>query len=162
MGATVLGTVGSDEKAQRAKENGCHFTINYRKEDFVARVREITEGKLVSAVYDSVGKDTIMGSLQCLRPRGILVSFGTASGPTPTIDLAALGARGSLYVTRASVAHYTAQRAELEAAAEVVFGALAQRILQLAPPTIYPLQEVARAHRDIQGGKTQGSLVLMP
>lgn len=162
VGATVIGTVGSDEKAQRAKENGCHFTINYRKEDFVARVREITEGKLVSAVYDSVGKDTIMGSLQCLRPRGILVSFGTASGPTPTIDLAALGARGSLYVTRASVAHYTAQRAELEAAAEAVFGALAQRILQLAPPTIYPLQEVARAHRDIQGGKTQGSLVLMP
>jgi NADPH2:quinone reductase len=162
MGATVIGTVGSDEKAQRAKENGCHFTINYRKEDFVARVREITEGKLVSAVYDSVGKDTIMGSLQCLRPRGILVSFGTASGPTPTIDLAALGARGSLYVTRASVAHYTAQRAELEAAAEAVLGALAQRILQLAPPTIYPLQEVARAHRDIQGGKTQGSLVLMP
>ncbi|MBU9607417.1 quinone oxidoreductase family protein [Burkholderia multivorans] len=160
IGATVIGTVGTDEKAQRAKENGCSFTINYRKEDFVALVKEITGGKLVSAVYDSVGKDTILGSLDCLRPRGILVSFGTASGPTPSIDLAALGARGSLYVTRASIAHYTAQRAEFEAGADAVFKALGQGILKVTSPTTYPLDEVAQAHRDIQGGKTTGSVVL--
>jgi NADPH2:quinone reductase len=160
MGATVIGTVGTDEKAQRAKENGCTFTINYRKEDFAARVKEITGGKLASAVYDSVGKDTILGSLDCLRPRGILVSFGTASGPTPDIDIAALGARGSLYVTRASIAHYTAQRAEFEAAAEEVFKALEQQILKVASPATYPLEEVAQAHQDIQGGKTTGSVVL--
>ena len=160
IGATVIGTVGTDEKAQRAKENGCSFTINYRKEDFVARVKEITGSKLASAVYDSVGKDTILGSLDCLRPRGILVSFGTASGPTPNIDLATLGARGSLYLTRASIAHFTAQRAEFDAAADAVFKALEQGILKVASPTSYPLQEVAQAHRDIQGAKTTGSVVL--
>ncbi|MDR5804751.1 quinone oxidoreductase [Caballeronia sp. LZ001] len=160
MGVTVIGTVGSDEKAQRAKENGCAHTINYRKEDFVARVKEITSGKLTSAVYDSVGKDTIMKSLDCLRPRGILVSFGTASGPTPPIDLGMLGARGSLYMTRASIANYTAQRAEFEAAADSVFKALEQRILKVDSPTTYSLNEVVTAHRDIQGGKTTGSVVL--
>lgn len=160
IGATVIGTVGSDEKAQRAKENGCAFTINYRKEDFVARVKEITGGKLASAVYDSVGKDTILGSLDCLRPRGILVSFGTASGPTPPIDLGALGVRGSLYVTRASIAHYTAQRPEFDAAASAVFKALEKGILKMASPTTYPLQEVAQAHQDIQSAKTTGSVVL--
>ncbi|SOE87582.1 NADPH:quinone reductase [Burkholderia sp. YR290] len=160
IGATVIGTVSTDEKGQRARENGCSFTINYRKEDFVARVKEITGGKLVSAVYDSVGKDTIVGSLDCLRPRGILVSFGTASGPTPDLDLATLGARGSLYVTRPSIAHYTTQRREFDAAAEAVFKALAQGILKVGSPTTYPLREVAQAHQDMQGGKTSGSVVL--
>ncbi|CAB3774175.1 2-haloacrylate reductase [Paraburkholderia humisilvae] len=158
----MIGTVDTDEKAHRAKENGCSFAINYRKEDIVTRVKEITDNELASVVYDSVGKDTILGSLGCLRPRGILVSFGTASGPTPNIDLATLGARGSLYITRASIAHYTAQRAEFEAAAESVFKALEQGILKAASPTTYPLQEVAQAHLDIQSGNTTGSVVLLP
>ncbi|WP_322050632.1 quinone oxidoreductase family protein [Paraburkholderia bannensis] len=162
IGATVIGTVGSDEKAARARENGCSFAINYRKEDFVARVKEFTDGKLVSAVYDSVGKDTIMGSLDCLRPRGILVSFGTASGPTPPIDLAALGARGSLYVTRASVAHYTAQRDEFEAAASAVFSMLKDGHLKIDAPTVYKFDDIVQAHRDVQGAKTTGSIVLLP
>jgi NADPH:quinone reductase len=162
IGATVIGTVGTDEKAKRARENGCAHTINYRNEDFVARVKEITGGKLVSAVYDSVGKDTVNGSLDCLRTRGILVSFGTASGPAPLIDLSALGARGSLYVTRASVAHYTAQRQEFEDGAKAVFDMLKTGHLKAESPTIYPLDQVVQAHRDAQGGKTSGSVILMP
>ena len=162
IGATVIGTVGTDEKAERARKNGCSFAINYRKEDFVARVKEITSGSLVSAVYDSVGKDTVLRSLDCLRARGILVSFGTASGATPPIDLGALGARGSLFVTRASIAHYTAQRSEFEVGANAVFEMLQRSILKADSPTIYSLEDVAQAHRDIQGGKTTGSVLLMP
>ncbi|GAB3628374.1 quinone oxidoreductase [Pandoraea terrae] len=162
IGATVIGTVGTDEKAEYARENGCAHTINYRKEDFVARVKEITGGAGVSAVYDSVGKDTVNGSLDCLRPRGILVSFGIASGPAPLIDLSTLGAKGSLFVTRASVAHYTGQREELEGAAQAVFDMLKAGHLKADVPTVYPLANVVQAHRDIQAGKTSGSVVLMP
>ncbi|WP_343676707.1 quinone oxidoreductase [Paraburkholderia heleia] len=162
IGTTVIGTVGTDEKALRAQENGCAHTINYRKEDFVARVKEITGGKLVSAVYDSVGKDTVMGSIDCLRPRGVLVSFGTASGPTPPIDLSTLGARGSLYVTRASVAHYTAQRAEFDAGADAVFEMLRAGHLKAESPSTYSLKNVAEAHRDVQAAKTSGSVMLLP
>jgi len=161
-GATVIGTVSNEAKQQRALAAGCTAVINYRSEDFVSRVDELTEGKLASVVYDSVGKDTIIGSINCLRPRGTLVSFGTVSGPTPEIDLALLGARGSLFATRASIAHYTANRAEFELAARRVFDALHEGTIRVDAPTVYPLEEVAQAHHDVQSGLTIGSVVLMP
>ncbi len=162
IGAEVIGSVGSDEKAEHARGNGCQHVINYRREDLVARVKEITGGKLVSAVYDSVGKDTILKSLDCLHPRGILVSFGTASGPTPPIDLGALGARGSLFVTRASIAHYTANHDEFSAAARALFAMLKAGHLKASKPVVFALDDVGDAHRSIQSGQTQGSIVLRP
>ncbi|WP_343654255.1 quinone oxidoreductase [Paraburkholderia caribensis] len=162
IGATVIGTVGSDAKASHALQNGYTHTVNYKSEDFVARVRELTDGVGVAVAYDSVGKDTIMGSLDCVRTRGTLVSFGTTSGPTPPIDLATLGGKGSLYLTRASVAHYTAKRPELENAADAVFSMLKAGKLRAAEPTRFALKDVADAHRELQSGKTSGSVILVP
>lgn len=162
IGATVIGTVGSEEKASHARHNGCTHAINYKSEDFVARVRELTGGEGVAVAYDSVGKDTLLGSLDCVRTRGTLVSFGTASGPTPPIDLATLGSKGSLFVTRASVAHYTAKRAEFENAADAVLAMLAAGKLKAAEPTRFALKDVADAHRELQAGKTSGSVILVP
>ncbi|WP_225032957.1 quinone oxidoreductase family protein [Paraburkholderia sp. XV] len=162
IGATVIGTVGSDAKASHARQNGYTHTVNYKSEDFVARVRELTDGVGVAVAYDSVGKDTIMGSLDCVRTRGTLVSFGTTSGPTPLIDLATLGGKGSLYLTRASVAHYTAKRPELENAANAVFSMLKAGKLRAAEPTRFALKDVADAHRELQSGKTSGSVILVP
>ncbi|WP_261540160.1 quinone oxidoreductase family protein [Burkholderia multivorans] len=162
IGATVIGTAGTDEKVEHARNHGCTHPINYRKDDFVKRVKDITDGVGVSAVYDSVGKDTITGSLECIRQRGILISFGVTSGATPPIDLATLGAKGSLYATRASVAHYTAKRDELLDAAYSLFEMLQGGHLRAESPTIYPLDRVTQAHADIEAKKTSGSVILIP
>lgn len=162
LGATVIGTVSSDEKAAFIKALGCDHAVVYRREDLVQRVRDITGGAGVSVVYDSIGKDTVAQSLQCLRPRGTLVSFGVASGPAPLLDLAELGARGSLYVTRASIAHYTANRQELLAGAQALFDAIAAGVIRPAKVTRYALKDVQQAHRDLEGARTSGSVVLLP
>lgn len=161
LGATVIGTVDGEDKAAYAKANGCDHRILYKTEDVVQRVKEITNGAGVSVVYDSIGKDTIAQSLQCLRPRGTLVSFGTVSGPTPPIDLAELGSRGSLFVTRPSIAHYTAKREELVGGANVLFDAIASGVVKPAKTTKYALKDVQQAHRDLEAGKTSGSVVLV-
>lgn len=162
LGATVIGTVGSDEKASFVRALGCDHAIVHKREDLVQRVKEITNGAGVSVAYDSIGKDTIAQSLQCLRPRGTLVSFGVASGPTPPIDLAELGARGSLYVTRASIAHYTANREELVAGAKALFDAIADGVVKPAKTTRYALRDVQQAHCDLEGARTSGAVVLIP
>jgi len=162
LGATVIGTMSSDEKAALARANGCDHTIIYSRENFVERVKEITGGAGVPVVYDSVGATTFAGSLDCLRPRGMLVSFGTASGPTPPLDLGALGAKGSLFVTRASIAHYTAKREELEAGGAAVFEMIRKGALKAVGLKTYALAEAVQAHRDLEGRTSTGSLVLLP
>ena len=161
LGATVIGTVSGEAKAVYARSNGCHHTIDYKREDVAKRVRELTNGEGVAVVYDAIGKDTFAQSLQSLRPRGTLVSFGTVSGPTPPVDLAELGAKGSLFVTRPSIAHYTAKRDELEAAAKSVFEMIGSGKIKAGKITTFALREVAQAHRDLEGGKTTGSVILV-
>ncbi|URE32886.1 Zinc-binding dehydrogenase [Musa troglodytarum] len=161
LGATVIGTVSTEEKAAQAAEDGCHHVIVYTKEDFVARVGEVTSGNGVNVVYDSVGKDTFQGSLSCLRSRGFMVSFGQSSGrpdPVPLSDLASK----SLFLTRPSLMHYTATRDELLAAAGEVFDNVAAGILRVRVNHIYPLSDAARAHADLEARKTSGSIVLIP
>lgn len=162
IGSTVIGTMSSDDKAALARANGCDHTIVYTRENFVERVKEITGGEGVPVVYDSVGATTFAGSLDCLRPRGTLVSFGTASGPTPPLDLGALGAKGSLFVTRTSIAHYTAKRDELEEGGAAVFDMIRKGALKAVGLKTYPLTAAVEAHRDLEGRKTSGSLVLIP
>lgn len=162
IGAQVVGTVSSDEKARLVMANGCEHAIVYTKENFVERVKEITGGVGVSVVYDSVGADTFAGSLDCLRTRGTLVSFGTASGPVPQLDLGILGAKGSLFVTRPSIAHYTAKRDELEVAAAAVFDVMRRGVIKPVSQTEYALKDALKAHQDLEGRKTAGSLLLIP
>ncbi|MQX37476.1 quinone oxidoreductase family protein [Roseospira navarrensis] len=162
IGATVIGTVGSPEKAELAKANGCDHTILYRDEDFVARVKEITGGAGVPVVYDGVGKDVFEGSLDCLARRGMMVTYGNASGPVPAISPLTLNAKGSLFLTRPKLMDYTATRAELVAAAEDLFGVVASGAVQIAVNQTYPLKEAAQAQRDLEGRKTTGSTVLLP
>jgi len=162
LGATVIGTVGSKEKAALARAHGCHHTIDYRKEDFVARVKEITDGDGVPVVYDSVGKDTFEGSLNCLRPFGLMVSFGNASGPVPPFDLGKLAALGSLYITRPTLMTYNARRADLENSAAELFDAVLTGAVKIEVNQTYPLAEAAQAHRDLEARKTTGSTILIP
>lgn len=162
MGVTVIGTVGSDAKAEVARAHGCAHTIVYTREDVAARVAEITGGEKVRVVYDSVGADTFAASLNCLRPRGTLVSFGESSGPVPPLGVAELGAKGSLFLTRPSVAHYTADRGEYETAAARLFDAIAQGVIAAPEVTTYPMAEVARAHADLEARRTTGSVILLP
>ncbi len=162
LGATVIGTVGSDEKARLARAHGCDHAIVYTREDFAARVKEITKGAGVPVVYDAVGKSTFQGSLDCLRPRGLMVSFGNASGPVPPVDLLQLSQRGSLFITRPTLAHYTAAREELEAAARELFEVMQSGKVKVEVSATYPLAEAARAHRDLEARKTTGSVVLLP
>ncbi len=162
LGATVIGTVSSDEKAKLAKTHGCDHTIVYTREDFAKRVREITGGAGVPVVYDSIGKDTFEGSLDCLRPRGLMVSFGNASGPVPPFSPAILGAKGSLYLTRPSLAAYTAARADLIESAKALFGVVTTGAVKIAVNQTYPLKDAAQAHRDLEARKTTGSTVLVP
>jgi NADPH2:quinone reductase len=162
LGATVIGTVGSDEKAALATENGCDHVINYRKEDFVARAREVTGGEGVAVAYDSVGKDTFPGSLDVLRPMGMWASFGQSSGVPPEFPISALQFRGSLFATRPVVSHYVAKRPDLEAAAEELFAAIGSGAIRLASPKTLPLREAAEAHRAIEARETTGSTVLIP
>ncbi|PKU83920.1 uncharacterized protein LOC110102859 [Dendrobium catenatum] len=161
LGATVIGTVSSEEKAAQAKEDGCHHVIIYTKEDFVAAVNNITSGKGVNVVYDSVGKDTYQGSLKCLASRGYLVSFGQSSGLPDPIPLSDLAPK-SLFLTRPSLMHYTATRDELLESAGEVFSLLSSGVLKVRVNHVYPLSEAARAHADLEGRKTSGSIVLIP
>lgn len=162
IGATMIGTVSSDEKARVAKEHGCTHVINYRTEDYVARVKEITNGEGCDVVYDSVGKDTFPSSLDCLKPKGLWVSFGNASGPVPPFEIGILSAKGSLYATRPTVMTYTARRADLLANAADLFDMVGKGAVEIVVNHTYPLREAAAAHRDLEARQTTGSVVLIP
>ncbi|GJI96109.1 quinone oxidoreductase [Duganella caerulea] len=162
MGVTLIGTVGSEEKAALATERGAHHVINYNKENFTERVKEITGGKGVTAVYDSIGKDTFIGSLDCLRPLGTMVSFGNASGPVPPFSLTELANRGSLFITRPSMMAYLSTREELEAAAKSLFGVVGSGEVKVEVRQRYALADVAQAHTELEGRKTTGSSILLP
>jgi NADPH2:quinone reductase len=159
LGARVIATAGSDEKAEVARRNGCDHVIVYTRDSFVERVKELTGGKGARVVYDSVGKDTFMGSLDCLETRGLLVLFGQSSGPVPPFDPNLLAAKGCLYLTRPSLFAYTATKEALRATAGDLFDALGRGILQPAPPRVVPLREAAAAQRDLQERRTIGATV---
>jgi NADPH2:quinone reductase len=162
LGVTVIGTVGSDEKATLAKANGCTHTIVYTRENFVERVKHLTGGKGVPVVYDGVGKDTFPASLDCLSPRGMFVSFGNASGAIAAFDILLLAQKGSLYATRPTLATYTANRAAMLAMSEEMFSlVLAGKLTNEARQT-YALKDAAQAHRDLQSRKTTGAIILLP
>ncbi|MEM7445681.1 MAG: quinone oxidoreductase [Pseudomonadota bacterium] len=159
LGATVIGTVGSPEKAELARAHGCDHTILYREEDVAARVREITHGEGVAVAYDSVGKDTHLASLDCLRPRGLLVVFGNASGPVDSLNLGLLAQKGSLYVTRPTLMTYTAADEDLQATAKDLLDVVTSGAVKITVNQSYPLQEAAQAHRDLEDRKTTGSTI---
>ncbi len=160
LGATIIGTVSSKEKADLARTNGCTHVIDYKLENFVERVKEITGGRGCDVVYDGVGRDTFPGSLDCLKPRGLWVSFGNASGPVPPFELTVL--KGSLFATRPSLFAYTAERSELVANAADLFQMVTSGKLKIAVNHTYPLSEAAQAHRDLEARKTTGSIILVP
>lgn len=162
LGAEVLGTAGSPEKAEIAKTNGCHHTILYNEVDFAGQVRKITSGKGVDVVYDGVGQATFMKSLDCIRPMGTMVSFGQASGSVPPLDIGVLSAKGSLFLTRPSLMTYTAERTDLLAHARDLFDVVEKGVVKVPVSATYPLSEAARAHRDLEERKTTGSVVLLP
>ena len=162
LGVNMIGTVGSDEKAALAKAAGCSHVINYNTEDFVARVMEITNGEKVSVVYDSIGKDTFTKSLDCLRPLGMMVSFGNASGPVLDFSLAELASRGSLFITRPTLFSYAAKRADLEAMAADLFAVVASGDVKIDIHQTYKLADAAQAHIDLEARKTTGSSILVP
>ncbi len=162
LGAKVIGTAGSDEKCALAKEHGADVCINYRNEEFAARVREITGGAGVQVVYDSVGKDTFVGSLDSLRHFGLLVSFGNASGPVPPFELGTLAQKGSLYVTRPTLHTYTASRADMEATSKELFEVVLAGKVKIRIDRRYALKDAGQAHRDLEDRRTTGSCVLLP
>lgn len=162
LGVNMIGTVGSDEKAALAKANGCAHVINYNTENFVERVKEITDGKGVPVVYDSIGKDTFKGSLDCLSPRGLMVSFGNASGPVPPFALTELVSRGSLFITRPTLASYTATREALDRTAADLFDVVSTDKVRIQINQRYALKDVGQAHTDLAARKTTGSTILMP
>jgi NADPH:quinone reductase len=162
LGAKVIGVVGSQSKADLARKNGCRYTLILGQDDVVARVKEITRGEGVAVVYDSVGKDTFMQSLDCLRRLGMMVSFGNASGPVPPIAPLELSKRGSLFLTRPTLFHYTATRADLESAAKELFAAVKSRKVKVHIGQTYPLAEAAKAYEDLEARRTTGSTVLIP
>ena len=162
LGVTVIGTAGSAEKVALAKAHGCDHVINYAEEDFAARVREITNGKGVDVVYDGVGKATFEKSLDCLRQRGLMVSFGNASGVVSIPDITVLSRKGSLYVTRPTTAHYLAKREDLLEGAQALFGAVLSGAVKVEIGRTFPLDAVADAHRALEGRETTGSVVLLP
>jgi len=162
MGVTVIGTAGSDEKTALAKAHGAEHVINYSTENFVERVLSITGGKKVPVVFDSVGKTTWEGSLDCLRPRGMMVSFGNASGAVPPVNLGILAAKGSLYVTRPTLGSYIGARAELVERANALFDAVKSGKVKIETTKRYKLADVQQAHRDLEARKTTGSVVLQP
>ncbi len=160
IGATVIGTVGSEEKAELAKESGCDHTILYKSEDFVAKVNDITDGKKVSVVYDGVGKDTFMGSLDCLQKRGLMVSFGNASGPPPALEIGSLGPKGSLFVTRPTLFDYTDTREQLVQGCDDLFEVVGSGAVKIEVGQSYGLEQAAHAHSDLERRKTTGSTIL--
>ncbi|CAN5426762.1 quinone oxidoreductase [soil metagenome] len=162
LGVTVIGTVSSEEKAALAKANGCTHTINYTKEKFADRVRELTNGAGVPVVYDSVGKTTWDDSLSCLQPLGLMVSFGNTSGAVAPISIGQLAAKGSLFVTRPILATYTAKPGDLQATASDLFDVMASGKVKAEVAQIFALKDAAGAHRALEGSKTVGSTVLVP
>jgi NADPH2:quinone reductase len=162
LGATVIGTVGSDEKAALAKKAGCKHVIVTSREKIVERVKEITKGKGVPVVYDGVGKDTFMDSLDCLRPLGLLASFGNASGAVTQFNPGILAQKGSLFLTRPTLVNYTASREDLVKTAADLFSVVKSGKVKIRINQTYPLREAAQAHRDLEGRKTTGSTVLIP
>ena len=162
MGLQLIGTAGSDEKCALAKEHGAAHVINYNREDLVARVKEITQGRGVKAVYDGVGKDTWDRSLDCLAPFGLMASYGNASGPVPPITLATLSAKGSLYVTRPTLFTHIATREATQPMADDLFEMVTSGKVKIRVEQRYPLAEVAQAHHDLESRKTTGSSVLLP
>ena len=162
LGANVIGTVGSKQKAEIAKAHGCHHVILYSEEDFVARVKDITKGALCPVVYDGVGKTTFPGSLDCLRPLGLFVSFGNSSGPVEAFNLGILAQKGSLYVTRPTLATYTAKREDLIAAANDLFSVVSSGAVKIPINQKYPLKDVVKAHQDLESRKTTGTTILIP
>ncbi len=159
LGATVIGTVGNEEKAALAKAHGCDHPVIYTRENLVDRVKEITDGKGVPVVYDSVGKDTFMDSLDCLSPLGTLALFGAASGPVPPFDLNILAGKGSLYITRPTLMTYTASREDLVSTANKLFEVVTSGAVKIEVNQTYPLAEAEQAHRDLEARKTTGSTV---
>ena len=162
LGATVIGVVGSDAKAELARSHGCHHTLILGRDDLPAKVRELTGGKGANVVYDSIGKDTFFASLDCLRPLGLMVSYGNASGPVPAFQPLELSKRGSLFLTRPTLFHYIASRADLVRAARELFDVIGSGVVRIEIGQTYPLQDVAQAHRDLEGRRTVGSTVLIP
>ena len=162
LGATVIGTAGSEEKIELAEANGYDHVINYREDDFVERVKEITDGKGCDAVYDSVGKDTFPGSLDCLKPRGTWASFGQSSGPLPEVNLGILAQKGSLFATRPTLFNYIASPEELNANAAELFQVVANNQVKIAVNQQYALADAEQAHRDLEARKTVGSTILLP
>ena len=162
LGVNMIGTVGSDEKGKLALEHGCSHVINYRTENFVERVKEITGGKKLPVVYDSIGKDTWPASLDCLQPLGLMVSFGNSSGPVSGVDLGILAAKGSLFVTRQTLMAYTSSRATMEEMANNVFNMMKDGKLDLAARQTYSLADAAKAHRDLEARNTTGGMILVP
>jgi NADPH2:quinone reductase len=162
LGATVIGTASSPEKIALAKKHGFDHVINYRETDFVAAVKEITGGKLCDVVYDSVGKDTFPGSLDCLRPRGLFVSFGQSSGPIPPFNMALLSQKGSLFATRPTIFSYNAKREDLEASAKALFEVVASGAVRIEINQRYALKDAAKAHADLEARKTTGTSILVP
>jgi NADPH2:quinone reductase len=162
LGATVIGTTGSARKAELAAAHGCHHVIDYSREDVVKRVRELTTGKGVAVVYDGVGQATLMTSLDCLRPRGMLVSYGNASGPVRSLDTLWLSQRGSLYLTRPTLMAYVADDRALQENASELFSMVESGKIKIHVKQRYPLAEAAQAHRDLEGRKTTGASILLP
>jgi NADPH2:quinone reductase len=162
LGARVIGTVGSEAKAEVARAHGCDFPIRYDRDDVVSRVRELTDGKGVPVVYDSVGQSTFEQSLDCLSPLGMLVSFGQSSGSIPPVNLGILSQKGSLYVTRPTLMTYTASRQDLLASAKELFDVVQSGAVKIEINQTFPLRDVADAHRALEGRQTMGSTLLMP
>lgn len=162
LGATVIGTVGSEAKAELARDNGCHHVILYGQEDVPSRVRAITGGAGVTVVYDSVGKNTWAGSLDCLAPRGLMVSFGNSSGAVPPFAPIVLSQKGSLFLTRPKLADYVHTRAELDATARDLFDVIASGAVRVRIAQTYALRDAEQAHRDLEARKTTGSTLLLP
>ena len=162
LGATVIGTVGNDDKVETAKQVGCKHVIVTSRENFVDRVKEITRGAGVPVVYDGVGKATFLPSLDCLRPLGLMVSFGNASGAVDAFNPAILSQKGSLFLTRPTLFTYTAKRDDLLQAAKELFDVVKKKVVKISVNQTYPLREAAQAHRDLEARKTTGSTVLLP
>lgn len=162
LGATVIGTVGSDAKAELARANGCDHPIIYTRDDFVAKVNEITGGAKLPVVYDSIGADTFAGSLDCLRPRGIMVSFGQASGPIPPVDLGIFAQKGSLYFTRPTLFNYADTPEQLRAMSEDLFSVVASGAVKISIDQTFALSDARAAHEALEGRRTTGSTILLP
>jgi len=162
LGATVIGTVGSDEKAALARSHGCDHAIVYTRERFAEQVKVITGGAGVAVVYDSIGKDTFMDSLACLRPLGTMVTYGNATGPVPPLDVGLLAKMGSLYVTRPTLFTYTAKRSDLLAMSSELFDVVQNGTVKIEIRQRYPLADAAQAHRDLEARRTTGSTILLP